>query len=85
MVNGTFGTTTIVEVTDDADGVAKKHQVVGWTAISGTGITSISAMVMGRVYRKATADSYGADAALLEIDIHFEIDTPSGSREPFSK
>ena len=70
-VNGTFGTTTILNATDSTDSTADKHHVVGFTAISGAGVKD-SAMLICRVFRDATdaADTYGAGAILLEIDFH---------------
>lgn len=77
-INDTFGTTTILSLTDAADGVAKKHQFVGWEPdISGSG-TTISAMTICRFFRDANnaADTYDADACALEVDFHFQFDTP---------
>ncbi|NIQ10462.1 MAG: hypothetical protein GWO10_16320 [candidate division Zixibacteria bacterium] len=74
-INGTFGNTTLVTKTDAADGTADKHQMAVFSAISGTGHTA-SSMIICRVYRKAAdaADTYNADAALIEVDFHYEVD-----------
>ena len=71
--NGTFGNTTILEVADNADGVAYKHQLHSLGTISGAGITE-SAVIFGRIYRKAGSDTYASDAALVSTDIHFQMD-----------
>ena len=51
-------------------------------------IDGVSAMLIGRVFRDATGaggtDDYGADAILLEIDFHYEIDG-FGSRDEYIK
>lgn len=74
-INSTFGNTSIIEITDAADGTSGKHQIVGLGEIDGTG-KGISSMLVCRVFRKAAdgADTYAADASLLEIDFHYEID-----------
>lgn len=81
-INGTFGNTSIVYVEDAGDGSADKQQVAAFSPISGSGIVGISSMLIGRVFRDAAHgnDTYDADAALLEFDVHFEIDT-IGSRQ----
>lgn len=70
-VNGTFGNTTIIVATDTTDSTALKHHVVGFDAISGSGVKD-SAMLVCRVFRDVSdaADTYGAGAFLLEIDFH---------------
>ena len=80
-MNGTFGNTTTIIVTDAADGTVGKHQFVDFSAIDGTGKT-ISSILMCRLYRFSSsgADTYDDDAFLLEIDFHFEMDT-IGSRQ----
>ena len=74
-INGTFGNSTIITVTDAGSGTADDHLIAYFDAISGTGKTS-SSMMLCRVFRDATnvADTYDEDAALLEVDFHIEID-----------
>ena len=82
-INDAFAETTVIVTDDTADGTAIKHQVVGYPTISGAGM-KISSMLMCRLFRRAPEDTYPHDAAFLEFDIHFEINSP-GSREPFIK
>jgi len=60
---------------------------------SGTGITpssgtqdGLSSLLIGRLYRVGggTGDTYAASAALISIDIHYELNT-IGSREMTTK
>jgi hypothetical protein len=83
-INGTYGNTNIIYATDNADGTAKTHLLVDWADITMTGVTSVSAMLLGRVFRDAGSDTYADDAALLEFDIHYEIDS-LGSRDEYTK
>lgn len=68
--------------------VTGKHYLTEIGEISGANIDSVSAMILCRVFRDATGalktDDYGRDAALLEIDFHYEIDS-LGSREEYTK
>lgn len=51
--------------------------------ISGTGKT-ISSVLICRIWRNSNSDTYNADAGLLFVDFHYEIDT-MGSRAEYSK
>lgn len=84
-IDGTYGNTTIITITDAADGTAYKHQLADFATVSGTG-KEMSSMLMCRVFRDANnaADTYDADAALLEFDIHYQIDS-FGSDEEYVK
>jgi hypothetical protein len=84
-INGTFSGTTTLTVTDSTDSTAWKHLLAPFSAITGTSKT-ISSMLVCRLFRDPSDgdDTYGSDAALLEIDFHFEIDTV-GSRQALSK
>jgi hypothetical protein len=73
--NGAFPNTNIIRGTGAAGVVAFTHNYTDLTTgISGS--TGISSMLLGRIFRDSTnaADTYGADAALLEIDFHYEVD-----------
>lgn len=74
-IDSTFGNTTLITGTDTADGTAYKHQLQSIGDISGTGYIE-SSMLVCRVYRDADnpADTYDADAALLEIDFHYQVE-----------
>lgn len=82
-ISGTLGNTTIIYGTDAGDGTAYKHQLVDLTEIDGSAIDSVSMMMICRVFRNAAAteDTYTGDAALLEIDFHYEIDSLGSDTE----
>lgn len=66
----------------DANVVAGRHYMTDLTAITPTADQNeISSMIICRIFRQAAdgADTYEADAGLLEIDFHYEINT-MGSR-----
>jgi hypothetical protein len=66
-----------------ASGAAWQHLVADFAAISGAG-KLISSMLMCRIWRDPTTDTYPDDAGLLEVDFHFELDS-IGSRAEHSK
>jgi hypothetical protein len=79
-IDGIFGAATTYDLTDTCDGADEKHQFQYATAdISGTGLT-ISNMLVGRLYRLAgdtwTTNTPGNNPALLELDFHYEMDSP---------
>lgn len=82
----TFPATSNLQVADPADGTALKHQIAPLGTIDGSGIDSLSTMIICALTRVATdgSDTYTNDAALLEIDFHYEIDT-LGSSDEFTK
>ena len=84
-INGTFPAVTTITVVDATDTTAWKHHIAGFSAITGTGKT-ISSMLVCRLFRNPGDgdDTYGSDAAFLEVDFHFEKDTV-GSRQIFTK
>lgn len=66
---------TTITLVQAAGGVAFAHKMVDFPIISGTNKT-MSSMIVGRLYRNPTdvADTYASDAALLELDFHYQID-----------
>lgn len=83
-----FGNTTIVYADtpyNDETLVANKHYLTEFPDISMTGIDSVSAMILCRVFRDATGaggtDDYANDVALLEIDFHYESDRIGSDNE----
>ena len=68
--------------------VQDRQYLTELTAISGTGKTTVSSMLVCRRFRDATGagatDDYTDDAGLLEFDFHFQIDT-QGSRQEYVK
>jgi hypothetical protein len=86
--NDVFGGTSILEATTISvgdDNTPYEHLITNLGEITGTGL-KISAMLMGRVYRLGTdtEDTYPDDAALLEIDIHYQLDA-AGSTQIYTK
>lgn len=74
--------TLISTVADPCDNVALKHQIATLAPIIMTG-NLISTMVGCRVFRDPldARDDYGSQAALLEIDFHYQLDTPGSMLE----
>jgi hypothetical protein len=65
------------------DDTANKHALTALGEISGTGKT-ISDMLIMKLSRVGASDTYGADARLIEFDIHYQIDG-DGSRQEYIK
>lgn len=84
-IDGTFGAPTTISVVQAASGTAWQHQLASLPDIAGTG-KGLSSMLVCRLYRNPadSQDTYGDDAAFLQFDIHYEMDTV-GSREAASK
>ena len=59
----------------DSD-TAGKHALFEFTDLPGTGktISSMIGVVLQRLSSGGSADTYGADVSLFEIDIHYQID-----------
>ena len=76
--------TTTVSGTPDND-TAQEHLLTSFADIDMTGMT-LSDMLLMKVSRIGgnAADTYGADCALMEFDIHFQIDT-LGSEHLYTK
>ncbi len=91
-IDSAFGdTATLTSSTrsggDAASGpIASKHYLTELGAIDGSSISSVSAMLICRLYRDATSetDTYDDDAGVLEFDFHYQIDQP-GSRTEYVK
>lgn len=68
--------------------VANRHYLTEIGEIDMSGITTISTMLICRIFRDATStggtDDYGDDAALLEMDFHYQRDD-LGSRLEYTK
>lgn len=89
-INGTFGALATADLSDTCDGTDHKHQMTPDVLISGDG-KGISSMLICNVKRTDTGtddtwagSSSGQLPLLLEIDFHYQIDTP-GSSERTSK
>lgn len=79
-VNGTFSNPTIIDVVDAASGTVWGHHLSPFAAIDGTDKIVNSAVVF-RLFRDPSdgQDTYGDDAALIQVGIHYQIDV-YGSR-----
>ena len=84
-INGTFPAVTTDCGTDATSGTAWDHQITEIETVDGSAVDSVSSMLVGRLYRDVdNGDDYGADAALLEFDCHYQIDS-FGSDTEYSK
>lgn len=81
----TFSSTTTISATQASGGTAWKHQIASFPAISGTG-HDISSILIIRLFRDPTdgSDTYEEDAAFIDFDIHYEINSV-GSHTDFTK
>jgi hypothetical protein len=79
-INGVFTLPSIVYTTATDPVTLYKHRINEFTAISGSSISSVSTMLCCRVFRDVANDNFDDDAALLEIDFHYQSDT-LGSRQ----
>lgn len=81
-IDGNFGASNVVDMTDTCDGTDHKHQMTSDIEISGTG-KHISSMLICRIFRDTGDNWVGTTAAqspiFLEIDFHFMSNT-QGSR-----
>lgn len=77
--------TTTITVTDATNLVAGEHQVAAFAAVNGSG-QLLSSMFCGRIFRDGAnaADTYLSNAAMLEFDLHYQVDA-RGSRQEFIK
>lgn len=85
-LDGVFPSSETIDLTDTCDGTNDKHQMTPDVAITATA-SKVSAMIIGKLYRDSgdTWVGTGANApAILELDLHYEIDTP-GSRQRLAK
>jgi hypothetical protein len=83
-VNGVFLPPTIVYTTATDPVTQYKHRLSEFTEISGSSISTVSAMMSCRIFRDVANDNFDDDAALLEIDFHYQSDT-LGSRQETAK
>ena len=77
--------TTTLTVTDATGLVGGGHQVASFGNVTGTGML-LSSMLAARLFRDGgnASDTYLSNAALLEFDIHYQVDA-RGSRQEFIK
>lgn len=75
-------TATGTEVVANGD-TASKHAINALGDIDASG-RQISDHLIFKLTRMQSTDTYGSDVALLEFDIHYQVDTP-GSRQEYTK
>jgi hypothetical protein len=82
---GTAGASTTIDVTTAAGGTAWVGHISSFPAVSGAGM-EMGSRFMFRILRDPAdvADTYGFDAVLLDIGVHYERDTV-GSRTVAAK
>jgi hypothetical protein len=75
---GVAPSSTTLDLTDTCDGVNDKHLRTDDVELDGAGLTEMSAIIIGRVYRDAGdtwAGNIAAQApAILEVDFHYQLD-----------
>ena len=80
---GIFGDPTIISITQEAGGTTWNSLHANFPSINGAGKTQSSVIVF-RFFRNPTEDTYGSDAALIQIGIHYQVDA-LGSRTEYTK
>ena len=68
-----------------ASGVAWEHLVAAFPILGPGSAKTISSMLMCRIWRDPTTDTYPDDAGLLEVDFHFEQDSVGSRTEDHQK
>lgn len=79
-INGTFGATATLDLTDTCDGTIDKHQITPDVLLTGVGAgKNISSILVCKVYRLAGDTWAGVTAAqspaMLDVDFHVPLDT----------
>lgn len=84
-INGTYTNVFTLSALDPSEGVDRQHQAKEFEVINGSALT-IGAVAHFRIFRDPTdiEDTYGSDAILLSLGVHYEIDG-DGSRQTFTK
>lgn len=82
-INATLPVTEMLNATHAiASNEQYKHQYTDLGDIDGSGIDSISTMLLCRIFRNvATPDDFAATVQLLEIDFHYQMDTRGSLKE----
>ena len=87
-IGGVFYASKTISLAHACTGTDHYHEITGGGSIGMAGI-GISAMILGRLYRASTGDTWESTSSgqlplLLELDLHFEVDS-IGSDEERSK
>jgi hypothetical protein len=83
-INGVYSAPLIIYTTATDPVTRYKHILSSFSDIDGSSIGVVSSMLLCRIFRDVANDNFDEDAALLEIDFHYQSDT-IGSRLPSSK
>jgi len=85
--DGTFGSSSTADLSDACSGADDEHEKTSSVQVSGTGLT-ISNMILLRIYRSDTGaddtwtgSTTAQSPALLEFDLHFEMDNLGSNNE----
>ena len=82
-IGGMFGDWSSADeaalVVSDSD-TANKHALSAFADIQ-LAVAGVSAMIMIKLSRVGGSDTYGADAKLLEFDIHYQVDSRGSDTE----
>ena len=80
IMDGDWTTLSSSTPTVSDDNTAYKHALTALGDLDATGQT-LSAMLICKLSRIGGSDTYAADAALLEFDIHYQVDSPGSQTE----
>ena len=85
-IDGSFSAVDTFRVLDTGSGTALEHQLIDFGDIDGSS-TTISAIIKGNIARMgdATDDDYTGIAYGLELDFHYEIDSPGSPQIEHAK
>ena len=81
VIDSTLPATVIVSSTDSVSGEKGKHKLTSMTPIDGSAIDNVSTMLVCRLFRNSTADTYPADVGVLEFDFHYQKDSFGSASE----
>jgi hypothetical protein len=82
-MDGTFpNSTTVYNTVIAVDGTAYKNYYSDFGAVDGSGATKVSALMQCRLTRNvSTAGDLTGDFFFLDVDFHYQIDTPGSETE----
>ena len=85
-IGGSWTTLDTLRIVDPGNGVALQYQIIEFGTIDGSDTLRISSGIVGNIARMGDAadDTYTGTAFGIEIDFHYQIDSP-GSREEYIK
>lgn len=78
-IDETFGAPNTIYGEEEAGGTAWYHHLTSLGSVDGADL-KVGSHLMFRLYRDPGEDTYGSDAALLSVGVHYEVDS-LGSRQ----